>query len=119
MFFGIKSGKGWTGKKQLLITTEYSNTKTPDYPVVLKAVEVEPGKFKCTVKDWFRAYDTPEGSFTDHANLIMTRPRYAKAVAMKSDWRRFVEEIAAAGYATAPDYAKTIIKVGEMVERYL
>lgn len=119
MFFGIKASMGYTGKKQLITTTEYCSTPTPDYPVVIRCVLQESGKYKCTVKDWFRAYDNPEESFTDHANFIINNKRYRFALLVKDDWRKFINAIAKAGYATAPNYANELIKVGNMIEKYL
>ena len=56
--FGIKAGKGWTGKVAEITTTEYINGKAQ----------------KVTAK--FRAYDSYEDSFRDYARLINDSPRY-------------------------------------------
>jgi len=67
----------------------------------------------------FRKYDTAEESFTDHAKLFLTNKRYAKALQVKTDPYKFAEEVAKAGYATAPNYAdslKTLIKEIEKVK---
>ena len=75
------------------------------------------GKYKYTVKDWFRKYDTPEECFTDHAQFFFKNKRYAKALLVRSDPYKFAEEVAQAGYATAPNYAsklKGVIKTIEM-----
>ena len=69
------------------------------------------GKYLCVVRDWFRKYDSPEGSFTDHARLLSQLPRYQKAMQYKSDPYRLAEEIAAAGYATDPQYADKIKRI--------
>jgi flagellar rod assembly protein/muramidase FlgJ len=61
--FGIKAGKGWTGKVAEITTTEYINGKPQ----------------KVTAK--FRAYDSYEDSFRDYARLITDNPRYEKAQA--------------------------------------
>jgi flagellar protein FlgJ len=116
-FFGMKCSS-WQGERQLLTTTEYCKTNKPDFPVVLKAVETKDGKYKCTVKDWFRSYSSPEGSFTDHACLITKNDRYKLCVGVR-DWKEFVRLISMAGYATDPNYANNIISVGKMIEKYL
>ncbi len=59
--FGIKAGKGWTGKVAEVTTTEYING------VPRKVVAK------------FRAYDSYEDSFRDYARLITQNPRYEKA----------------------------------------
>ena len=123
MFFGIKdSDKGRTGKGQLLVTTEY--LKTPDqkalFPEVISVTWNEPRKrWKYIVKDWFRKYDTPAGSFKDHAQFFIQNPRYANAMANAADPIRFLQEVAKAGYATAPDYAILLAKLVKMIQRNL
>lgn len=123
MFFGIKdTDKGTTGKGQLVVTTEY--LKSPDmkhlFPEVLSVTWNEPRKkWKYVVKDWFRKYDSPAGSFLDHSKFFLENPRYATAVANGSDPVRFFEEVQKAGYATAPDYAKVLIQMVGMVKRHI
>lgn len=122
MFFGIKdNAKGKTGKGQLLVTTEYF--KSPDqkhlFPEVLSVTWNERRKrWKYVVRDWFRKYDSPAESFTDHGNLFVTAPRYATAMANANDPIRFLQEVAKAGYATAPDYAKILAQLVRMIQRH-
>lgn len=106
MFFGVKAGSKWTGKKQLLTTTEYHDTSGVDYPVIINIKKVE-NKYKYTVKDYFRAYDSPQGSFDDYAKFLTTNARYKKAFNY-TDPVLFAKEIAAAGYATASNYFDTL-----------
>ncbi|MFN0214477.1 MAG: glycoside hydrolase family 73 protein [Saprospiraceae bacterium] len=121
MFFGIKdSAKGKTGKGQLLVTTEY--LKSPDqknlFPEVISVTWNEPRKrWKYVVKDWFRKYDSPAGSFEDHAQFFIQNARYATAMANAKDPVRFLQEVAKAGYATAPDYAKILIQLVKMIQK--
>ncbi len=121
MFFGIKdSDKGKTGKGQLLVTTEY--LKSPDqknlFPEVISVTWNERRKrWKYVVKDWFRKYDSPAGSFKDHAQFFLQNPRYAVAMANASDPIRFLQEVAKAGYATAPDYADILTKLVKMIQK--
>jgi flagellar protein FlgJ len=100
MYFGIKTGSNWTGKKQLLTTTEYIN-----------------GRY-ITIKDWFRAYDSAVDSFLDYGRFITSVSRYRKALEFTHDPERYILEIRNAGYATDPNYVvkiKTIMnKVAAM-----
>jgi len=121
MFFGIKdTDKGKTGKGQLLVTTEY--LKSPDqkklFPEVISVTWNERRKrWKYVVKDWFRKYDSPAGSFKDHAQFFLQNQRYAVAMAHAGDPIRFLQEVAKAGYATAPDYAKILLQLVKMIQK--
>ncbi|MFN4120685.1 flagellar assembly peptidoglycan hydrolase FlgJ [Acidovorax sp.] len=90
--FGIKAGKGWTGKVAEITTTEYINGKPQ----------------KVTAK--FRAYDSYEESFRDYARLIKESPRYEKAesVAQSGSAMAYASALQKAGYATDPEYAKKL-----------
>lgn len=123
MFFGVKdTEKGRTGKGQLLVTTEYF--KDPNqghlFPEVLSVTWNEPRKrWKYVVKDWFRKYDTPADCFKDHARFFLENQRYAGALIHAGDPIRFLEEVAKAGYATAPDYARILGQMVQMIRRFL
>ena len=90
--FGIKVGKGWTGKVAEITTTEYINGKAQ----------------KVTAK--FRAYDSYEESFRDYARLIKESPRYEKAesVAKTGSAVAYAAALQKAGYATDPKYARKL-----------
>jgi len=88
--FGIKAGKGWTGKVAEVTTTEYIDG-TPR-KVVAK----------------FRAYDSYEDSFRDYARLINNSPRYEKARAQTDSATAYAAELQKAGYATDPAYARKL-----------
>ncbi|MFY3384926.1 flagellar assembly peptidoglycan hydrolase FlgJ [Paracidovorax sp. MALMAid1276] len=90
--FGIKAGKGWTGKVAEITTTEYINGKPQ----------------KVTAK--FRAYDSYEESFRDYARLIKDNPRYeqAETVAQSGSAMAYASALQKAGYATDPEYAKKL-----------
>ncbi|WP_298209877.1 flagellar assembly peptidoglycan hydrolase FlgJ [Acidovorax sp.] len=90
--FGIKAGKGWTGKVAEITTTEYIDG-TPR---------------KVTAK--FRAYDSYEDSFRDYARLITESPRYEKAQATAKGGSAvaYAAELQKAGYATDPEYARKL-----------
>ena len=71
------------------------------------------------MKDWFRKYKSPEGSFRDHARLFLKSKRYTKARKAGGDPYAFFREIAEAGYATSPVYFEILSKVARMIERHL
>jgi flagellar protein FlgJ len=68
------------------------------------------------VRDWFRKYNTPEESFTDHAQFFFRNKRYAKALLVKEDPREFARRVAAAGYATDPNYATLLVVMIDKIE---
>ena len=88
--FGIKAGKGWTGKVAEVTTTEFINGKAQ----------------KVSAK--FRAYDSYEDSFRDYARLINESPRYEKARAKVGSAVAYASELQKAGYATDPEYARKL-----------
>ena len=119
MFFGVKAGKDTpANKKQLLTTTEILSSPNLKhlFPLVISVKMLPSGKYKYTVKDWFRKYDTPEECFTAHAEFFFRNKRYAKALLVKADPYKFAEEVAKAGYATAPNYAKILKDVIKIIE---
>lgn len=122
MFFGIKDSDGINGNEQLLTTTEYSRRNDLKFPEVLSVTPViRNGQkwFKYKIKDYFRKYDTPEESFTDHAMFFIRNSRYANALNFKSDPNLFIDAISHAGYATDPSYADTLKSVVKMIEKYI
>lgn len=117
-FFGIKDTDGVNGNEQLITTTEYLSTDKVKFPAILKIVKAG-NKFKYTVKDWFRKYPSAAMGFADHTDFFLKNPRYKKAVAVKDNPSKFFEEIAKAGYATAPDYANQLNQVMKSVIKRL
>ena len=97
--FGIKAGKGWTGKVAEITTTEYVNG-TPR-KVVAK----------------FRAYDSFEESFRDYAQLITSSPRYEKARTQTGSALAYASELQKAGYATDPQYANKLHRAIQSTQR--
>ena len=95
--FGIKAGKGWSGKVAEITTTEY--------------IDGVPRK----VKAKFRAYDSYEDSFRDYARLITENPRYAQAeaVAGSGSAAAYAKALQQAGYATDPQYANKLSRAIE------
>jgi len=117
-FFGIKDTDGVNGNEQLITTTEFLNSDKVKFPVIIKIVKVG-RKFKYTVKDWFRKYPSAQLAFEDHIQFFLKNKRYSEAIKHKQNPERFFEEIAKAGYATAPDYAVQLKSVMKSVIRRL
>jgi flagellum-specific peptidoglycan hydrolase FlgJ len=120
MFFGVKDNDGINGNEQLLTTTEYSRRGDLKFPVIISITPIiRNGQkwFKYKIKDYFRKYNTPEESFTDHANFfIRNSARYGVALMYKKEPYRFIEEIAKAGYATDPDYAGKLQSIAGIID---
>lgn len=116
--FGITANDSWKGLKQLIQTTEFHDNMNVRYPEIISITKLDTGKYKYIVKRWFRDYETPAGCFEDHMKILLL-PRYAEAFKYTYDLKRFAEEIARGGYATAPDYANTIVSVSNTVKRAL
>jgi len=91
--FGIKAGRGWTGRTVDIVTTEYVNGA--------------PQK----VVDRFRAYDSYADSFRDYASLMRGNPRYAAVLESGNDAVAFARGLQKAGYATDPQYADKLARV--------
>ncbi|MCY1721668.1 glucosaminidase domain-containing protein [Prolixibacteraceae bacterium Z1-6] len=86
--FGIKCKKGWTGKK-----VYYDDD----------------ARNEC-----FRKYRTAEDSYIDHTNFLMSNPRYGSLFDLKTtDYKGWAKGLKKAGYATAHDYDKRLIKIIE------
>lgn len=121
MFFGVKANPETTpeGRRQLLTTKEILSHPNATFPHTISVTPLGNGKYLYTVKDWFRRYETPEESFTDHARLFLNNQRYHKALEVKHDPYLFAEAVAKAGYATAPDYGRTLRNVIRTIERYI
>lgn len=100
-FFGMKAGSSWTGKKQLLWTTEYVNGKSQ------------------RVQRWFRAYDSATDAFYDYALNLKNKQNYAKAFNHTNNPELFFKYVFEGGYATAPDYYTSVISVMKMIKKYV
>lgn len=122
MIFGVKDTDGVNGNEQLLTTTEYSrsaNAKFPNISSVTPVVRNGQKWYKYKIKDYFRKYPSPKESFVDHANFFIKNKRYAKALAVKHDPYKFIDEIAKAGYATDPNYAATLKSIAKNIEKLI
>lgn len=118
MFFGVKGRTATANERQLLVTHEVFDTDTHrhKFPEVISVTKRPDGKFLYKVKDWFRKFANAEESFMYQANFFSKLSRYAKAMAVRSNPYLFAEEIAKAGYATAPDYAYTLQLVMKQID---
>lgn len=90
--FGVKADPAWTGPT----TTQRTREVIDGQNVVIEAK--------------FRAYPDYLASIQDHAQFLIQNPRYAAAFET-NDPVKFTQAVAAAGYATDPNYANTIISV--------
>lgn len=119
MLFGIKARPETPAdKKQLLRTTEVLSSANTVFPKIFSIKKRADGKYTYSVLDWFRKYETQEECFTDHAQFFFINKRYAKALLVRSDPYKFAEEVAKAGYATAPNYADSLKKLIKTIESY-
>lgn len=119
MLFGIKARPETPAdKKQLLRTTEVLSSANAVFPKIFSIKKRADGKYTYSVLDWFRKYETQEECFTDHAQFFFINKRYAKALLVKADPYKFAEEVAKAGYATAPNYADSLKKLIKTIESY-
>ena len=115
-YFGIKAKNGI-----LIRTTEISSKPDLHFPEIYSVTKFkdETGKikYKYDVKTYFAAYATPFDSFLGYADFIQSNPRYAKALAVKSNPDRYLVEVARAGYATGLNYEKSVLEVLESVKK--
>ncbi|MFN3886408.1 MAG: flagellar assembly peptidoglycan hydrolase FlgJ [Aquabacterium sp.] len=91
--FGIKATSAWKGKVAEVTTTEYIGGVAR----------------KVTAK--FRAYDSYEEAFKDHARLLTQSPRYSQTVAQADTAQGYARGLQKAGYATDPAYADKLTRV--------
>ncbi|MFK7828966.1 MAG: flagellar assembly peptidoglycan hydrolase FlgJ [Congregibacter sp.] len=94
-FFNIKAGSDWTGETVSKQTLEYK-----DGVAVRETAQ-------------FRVYSTPAAAFSDYADFVSGKPRYAAAVEVAGDAQAYLRELQDAGYATDPAYADKIMAVKE------
>jgi hypothetical protein len=103
-----------TGYGQHVISSSYNlfNIKGsgPAGSVSVKTKEFENGKY-ITITANFRKYHNYAESFADYAALITGNKRYAPAIKVKSDPKKYVQELQKCGYATDPKYGTNIISI--------
>lgn len=115
--FGIKATSGVPEAQRKLCTTrEVHTTDSVRYPEVISVTARSDGKFDYVVKDWFRSFDSPTDSFEAHGKVLQAT-RYIKAFDHTDDPYAFAREVAAGGYATAPNYALALTGVMKLIEK--
>jgi len=68
----------------------------------------------------FRHYNSVEESFIDHSNFLMANPRYGELFQLDiTDYKSWARGLKKAGYATAPHYAESLIKIIEDNKLYV
>ena len=84
---------------------------------IVSQTENSDGTYDLLVWRPFRRYDSWMASVQDWAHLIGTAPRYAAAYASAKagDAQSFANDVAAAGYATEPDYATQLVSVADEI----
>jgi flagellum-specific peptidoglycan hydrolase FlgJ len=101
--FNIKADKSWHGPTVTKRALEYKNGK-PYYS-----------------DQKFRAYGSPEESFSDYANFLKTNPRYNSITKTPTkDASQYFGRLKQAGYATAPNYASALTGIynGKSIKNY-
>jgi len=114
-FSGLTAGKNWKGKTQTIRTKEDLPDKDRTkhkfkYVYSITAYKTDKGMIRYiwdVDRDDFRAYDSAAEAFTDHAVFLKETARYKPAFRY-SDPKRFADAIAAAGYASGQQYAKSL-----------
>ena len=91
--FGIKADAGWKGARA---TTE--------------TIEFRDGLMR-RERAQFRAYTSPQESFSDYVDFLKRNPRYSDALQRAGDAPEFARALNEAGYATDPDYAGKIQRI--------
>ncbi|MCL6468392.1 MAG: glucosaminidase domain-containing protein, partial [Ralstonia sp.] len=91
--FGVKADPAWKGAVLTLPTREYLGG----------------GRWTMVQARW-RKYSDWLGSIVDHAQFLLTNPRYKPAF-QHVDGEGFARAVAAAGYATDPTYSDKIISI--------
>lgn len=118
--FGLTAGDKWTGRRQIVRTTEYFRDDRQGFRF-LKVYAITPlrdGRYRYDVERAFRDYETVEDCVRDHFKVLSLK-RYANAMSFKDDIRRFAYEVAKAGYCTADptDYANSIDSIAKTLRR--
>ena len=91
-YFGIK-GHSPTGS-----STSFQTTEVIDGKVIHEA-------------QTFRAYTSFADAADDYGRFLSTNPRYGGCFQYANDPINFIKTLAAAGYATAPNYAAELIAI--------
>ena len=90
--FGVKADAAWHGPVLQMLTREFYK-----------------GHWCRTTCDW-RKYDTWAEAIADHAQFLLTNPRYKPAFQFSGS-DAFARAVAAAGYATDPAYGDKVCAI--------
>jgi flagellum-specific peptidoglycan hydrolase FlgJ len=116
-FFGIKArGSDPEATRQLLRTREVFSDRNRKFPEIISITPRADGKFDYIVKDWFRAFPDAASGFKGHGEFLVRNKRYARAFTLAADPYAFAAEVARAGYATDPNYARVLMGVMRTIE---
>lgn len=91
--FGVKADASWKGATISINTREFLRGKWVMVPAL------------------WRQYSSWLDCISDHASFLLDNERYKPAFAHSNDALAFTKAVAAAGYATDPNYASKIIAV--------
>ena len=118
--FGITKGASWTGRTELVLTTEVFKSNTVSFAAPERVVSITPtsdGRFSYRVWRLFRAYDSLEDCLDDHLS-VLRGSGYSDAYPYRKDSKEFARRIVddvGAVYATSPSYAATLCSVIDTV----
>ena len=91
-------------------------------PVPFECQELATGEWEngeqVEIRDRFRSYASMRDSVLDYANFLRTNSRYDKAFAVAGDPDAFAKGLQAAGYATDPAYADSLIAIMKQRDLY-
>lgn len=119
-FFGIKAkASDPEDSRQLLRTREVLGRPDATFPEVISVTPRPDGRYDYVVRDWFRKYPTPYEGFLAHGRFLRGNSRYAPAFEHTDDPYAFAQEVARAGYATAPNYSDVLATRMRQLEPYL
>lgn len=90
--------------------TSYTPYSTGCFSIATQEYDPVTGTYY-TVTAQFRKYASVGDSFLDHGYFLSHSSRYAGAFAYKENPDQFIREVAAAGYATSPTYANSVISI--------
>lgn len=114
----LETGWGRSEMSQPPINSYFSIKCGSDTPWATGCTDVPSYEYDDEGNKWmevssFRTYDSVGDSLLDFGHLLTTAGRYSPAFAHTDDPDEFVRAVRAAGYATDPKYAETVIGIME------
>lgn len=111
--FGMKKSTDWTGAVYKAKTAEVAGKDMIVVDWTGKTISVKKGQTYYIMAD-FKKYPTVSGSLSDYVAL-MQYPRYRNVLRDKANnYKQAANNLTTSGYATDPDYAKSVISIIEM-----